>query len=268
MAIWEKPAVCLVCLLERIYSCFRSRTVAYWGCRPRFMYGRCLASLEKASRKRKAVEPDPKRRLYEVDFKGIEPVSKDVGVVEAGYSELGKMREYWVGQYEEYAKRVPFGKGVETILDIGCGTGSFAAVCKENRLQVLSMDLDLYYPNQSIVAERGLLGINWSARAACPFVGGAFDAVHSHDALFFFNPAEIVFMCGEWERILRPGGFVIISLYQCSGSAEDHEARVKAIKDSSGKLEWETLVSEKSVQESTGQRVFYAIFRKPEGNDI
>ncbi|NOY75832.1 MAG: class I SAM-dependent methyltransferase [Kiritimatiellaeota bacterium] len=247
---------------EHFVEYVQRRLVHYRGAVSKHLFPKLLDTLTpRPPADHSDVDPNWQQRLYHVDFDSIPSLRSELKSIEDGYDDLASMRTFWSEQMKSYARTVPFKKGVETILDVGAGNGSFAAACKEAGLMVLSMDFDIYYPNQSVISRRGLLSVNWSARARYPFVDSSFDAIHSHDAFFFFNPAELCSILGELNRVLRPGGYAMITFYQCGGTIQQHEERVNAVEKAAGRLRWHTLRDEKFTQDGTGQRGVSFIFR-------
>ncbi len=91
------------------------------------------------------------------------------------------------------------------VLDIGCGLGEFLARDPENTVGV---DLD-----QELVSkcrERGLTAHCMSA-LALEFPDASFDAAHAAQLIEHFPPAEAARFLGEVARVLRPGGYLLLT---------------------------------------------------------
>jgi hypothetical protein len=48
----------------------------------------------------------------------------------------------------------------------------------------------------------------------------------------------------EWDRLLRPGGHVLLYFHEMPGQRALFDARVKAVEDGAGKLQWRTVSKE------------------------
>jgi SAM-dependent methyltransferase len=265
MNIKETILTILVFYAANIGKLWKKYTVHYWGAIPNYPLRKILSNIKPHRGKIFPDIPNQRaERLYNVNFQKINPLVDKLGAVEKGYDDFNSQKKYWEKQVQEYSKFVPFGNGVETALDIGCGYGSFAAALKGKGCQTLNMDLDIYYPCQQVVAARGLLGINWSARAPLPFADNGFDSVHSHDSMYSFNPAEICSILLECDRILRPGGFSIIYICQYINSPPgEYKEKIAAITESAKRLEWKPLKYSEFIQEKTGQNGIFAVYQKP-----
>lgn len=100
----------------------------------------------------------------------------------------------------------------ERVLDVGCGTGAFAArlVARHPMQHVVGVDV-----SEGMLAEaRRKLGhapgaaFVRAAADALPFDAAAFDIVVSASALHYFpDPARAL---AEMHRVLRPGGRVVV----------------------------------------------------------
>ena len=107
-------------------------------------------------------------------------------------------------------------RGIEhpTILDVGCGTGSFLAQlhCTFPRAKLSGIDLSPYYLRSAHDALGGVPGVTLVAENAetLPFGDASFDAVTS---IFLFHelPREArLNVMAEMRRVLRPGGLAVI----------------------------------------------------------
>ncbi len=95
-------------------------------------------------------------------------------------------------------------KGKKT-LDVGCGEGEFM---KHDRKLVTGFD-----PNQRVVARLKSEGFNvFSASGEnMPFGDGEFEMAHCHNVIEHLDVAAAYGMLKETSRVLRPGGFLVLS---------------------------------------------------------
>lgn len=91
------------------------------------------------------------------------------------------------------------------VLDVGCGRGEFLARDPENAIGV---DLDEALVNQC--TSRGLTAFRMSA-LALEFPDDSFDAVHAAQLIEHFSPGDAVKFLEEIARVLRPGGFALLT---------------------------------------------------------
>jgi SAM-dependent methyltransferase len=95
-------------------------------------------------------------------------------------------------------------------LDIGGGTGTFAARMEERGVTVATTTLDHGAPLGAFVASGGLVQLHLGAVARrLPFFDGTLDIVHSMHALGNWIPGEVVPVEAELYdiyRVLRAGG--------------------------------------------------------------
>lgn len=144
---------------------------------------------------------------------------------EACFDLAGKERRRWVGQggdldYDIDTVLASKPRGTVRIgLDIGGGTGTFAARMAERGVTVVTTTLDLGSPFGSFVASRGLIPLHLSAVAGrLPFFDGTLDIVHSMHVLSNRVPRAVL----EAElydiyRVLRPGGIFWLDHFFCTG---------------------------------------------------
>ncbi|KAL6840067.1 hypothetical protein ACP4OV_029877 [Aristida adscensionis] len=160
----------------------------------------------------------------------------------------GKEQRRWVGKggdldYDIDAVLASKPRGTVRIgLDIGGGTGTFAARMAERGVTVVTTTLDLGAPFGAFVASRGLIPLQLSAVAGrLPFFDGTLDIVHSMHLLNRWVPGE-VFDAELYDiyRVLRPGGIFWLDHFFCTGK-ELTEVYVPIIeKVGFRKLRWNT----------------------------
>ncbi|KAF8642736.1 hypothetical protein HU200_067117 [Digitaria exilis] len=127
-------------------------------------------------------------------------------------------------------------------LDIGGGTGTFAARMAERGVTVVTTTLDLGDPFGAFVASRGLIALHLGAVAGrLPFFDGTLDIVHSAHVLSRWIPGEVLDAeLYDIYRVLRPGGIFWLDHFFCTGK-ELTEVYVPIIeKVGFRKLRWNT----------------------------
>ena len=106
------------------------------------------------------------------------------------------------------AKYIPFAKKIRNFLDIGAGGGSLGLLLKRKygveAMSIIFPD----WPYCEYITERGGLCVLVDVMEAMPFARASFDAVHISWVYHGQQPAELVQMYTEVDRIVRPGGYV------------------------------------------------------------
>lgn len=98
--------------------------------------------------------------------------------------------------------------GARTILDVGCGTGTFGRYRPDTKLQIYGVDMDDGALARAAEHER-VAHVDLD-RDPLPFADASFDGVLAKDILeHMHDPARLV---REINRVLRPRGVVIASL--------------------------------------------------------
>ncbi|EEF42997.1 ATRAD3, putative [Ricinus communis] len=104
-------------------------------------------------------------------------------------------------------------------LDIGGGTGTFAARMKERNITIITSSMNLDGPFNSFIASRGLIPIHVSVSQRLPFFENTLDIVHSMHVLSNWIPdAMLEFTLYDIYRVLRPGGLFWLDHFFCTGS--------------------------------------------------
>ncbi|OAY46640.1 probable methyltransferase At1g29790 [Manihot esculenta] len=104
-------------------------------------------------------------------------------------------------------------------LDIGGGTGTFAARMKERNITIITSSMNLDGPFNSFIASRGLIPIHVSVSQRLPFFENTLDIVHSMHILSNWIPdATLEFTLYDIYRVLRPGGLFWLDHFFCLGS--------------------------------------------------
>ncbi|CAL9170597.1 unnamed protein product [Musa hybrid cultivar] len=103
-------------------------------------------------------------------------------------------------------------------LDIGGGSGTFAARMRERGVTVVSTTMDFDGPFNSFIASRGLLPMHISVAHRLPFFDNTLDIVHSMHVLSNWIPELMLeFALYDVYRVLRPGGLFWLDHFFCTG---------------------------------------------------
>ncbi|WOL00898.1 hypothetical protein Cni_G09611 [Canna indica] len=103
-------------------------------------------------------------------------------------------------------------------LDIGGGSGTFAARMRERNVTVVSSTMNFDGPFNSFIASRGLVPLHISVAHRLPFFDNTLDIVHSMHVLSNWVPAATLeFALFDIYRVLRPGGLFWLDHFFCTG---------------------------------------------------
>ena len=126
-------------------------------------------------------------------------------------------------------------RGARTVLDVGCGEGTFCRYLAEPGRAVVGLDPDLHV----LPSDPGDDFVGGSAESL-PFASDTFDAVTMTMVLHHVSTERAL---GEAARVLVPGGRLVVLGYGRYGGPRDavHEARDLLAHrwHSSGKQPWE-----------------------------
>ncbi|XP_027338245.1 uncharacterized protein LOC113852204 [Abrus precatorius] len=101
-------------------------------------------------------------------------------------------------------------------LDIGGGTGTFAARMMERNVTIITSTLNLDGPFNSIIASRGLVPMHISISQRFPFFDNTLDIVHTMDVISNWIPDSMLeFVLYDIYRVLRPGGLFWLDHFFC-----------------------------------------------------
>ncbi|KAL3843616.1 hypothetical protein ACJIZ3_001019 [Penstemon smallii] len=124
-------------------------------------------------------------------------------------------------------------------VDIGGGSGTFAARMKERNVTIITTSMNFDAPFNSFISSRGLLSMHVSISQRLPFFENTLDIVHSMHVLSNWIPdAMLEFTLYDIYRVLRPGGLFWLDRFFCLG--EQLNATYVPIFDRVGfnKLRW------------------------------
>ncbi|KAJ1420952.1 S-adenosyl-L-methionine-dependent methyltransferase [Sesbania bispinosa] len=104
-------------------------------------------------------------------------------------------------------------------LDIGGGTGTFAARMRERDVTIITSTLNLDGPFNNMIASRGLIPMHISISQRFPFFENTMDIVHSMHVIGNWMPDTMLeFVLYDIYRVLRPGGLFWLDHFFCFGS--------------------------------------------------
>ncbi|OEL30983.1 hypothetical protein BAE44_0007998 [Dichanthelium oligosanthes] len=107
-------------------------------------------------------------------------------------------------------------------LDIGGGSGTFAARMRERGVTVVTTSMNFDGPFNSFIASRGLVAMHLSVASRLPFFDGTLDVVHSMHVLSSWIPDVMLeFALFDVYRVLRPGGVFWLDHFFCLGTQLD-----------------------------------------------
>ncbi|XVF23141.1 hypothetical protein REPUB_Repub13aG0012200 [Reevesia pubescens] len=103
-------------------------------------------------------------------------------------------------------------------LDIGGGSGTFAARMRERNITIITSSMNLDGPFNSFIASRGLIPMHVSISQRLPFFENTLDIVHSMHVLSNWIPdAMLELTLFDIYRVLRPGGLFWLDHFFCQG---------------------------------------------------
>ncbi|PON38677.1 Methyltransferase type [Parasponia andersonii] len=103
-------------------------------------------------------------------------------------------------------------------LDIGGGSGTFAARMRERNVTIITSSMNFDGPFNSFIASRGLIPIHVSVSHRLPFFENTLDIVHSMHVLSNWIPDTMLeFILYDIYRVLRPGGLFWLDHFFCIG---------------------------------------------------
>ncbi|XP_073002938.1 probable methyltransferase At1g29790 [Typha latifolia] len=103
-------------------------------------------------------------------------------------------------------------------LDIGGGSGTFAARMKERDVTIITSTMNFDGPFNNFIASRGLVPVHISVAHRLPFYDNTLDIVHSMHVLSNWIPDIMLeFALYDIYRVLRPGGLFWLDHFFCVG---------------------------------------------------
>ena len=105
----------------------------------------------------------------------------------------------------EYQFAYRFLADAQSVLDVGCGTGTFCDLAPQRIVGV-----DINPDNVSYCKSKGVDARVGSA-LELPWESAKFDGVHCSHLLQVFNPREAVQCLSEIARVTKPGGVMVVT---------------------------------------------------------
>ena len=103
-------------------------------------------------------------------------------------------------------------------LDLGGGSGTFAARMKERGVTIVTTSMNFDGPFNSFIASRGLIPMHISISHRLPFFDNTLDIIHSMHVISNWIPDVMLeFTLFDIYRVLRPGGLFWLDHFFCIG---------------------------------------------------
>ncbi|KAG4955188.1 hypothetical protein AAZX31_14G202000 [Glycine max] len=156
------------------------------------------------------------------------------------------------------------GGGVRIGLDIGGGSGSFAARMADRNVTVVTSTLNVEAPFSEFIAARGLFPLYLSLDHRFPFYDNVFDLVHASSGLDVGGKSEkLEFFMFDIDRVLRAGGLFWLDNFFCANEEKKQVLTRLIERFGYKKLKW--VVGEKvdSVGSGKPEVVLSAVLQKP-----
>ncbi|KAJ4757929.1 S-adenosyl-L-methionine-dependent methyltransferases superfamily protein [Rhynchospora pubera] len=116
---------------------------------------------------------------------------------------------------DQVLKLVPPGM-IRIGLDIGGGTGTFAARMRVHNITIVTTTMNFDGPFNSFIASRGLVPVHLTVGHRLPFSDSTLDLVHSMHMLSNWIPGPVLeFLFYDVYRVLRPGGLFWLDRFFC-----------------------------------------------------
>ncbi|KAF8377939.1 hypothetical protein HHK36_031328 [Tetracentron sinense] len=166
---------------------------------------------------------------------------------------------HYIESIEETVPDIEWGKNIRIVLDIGCTDASFGASLLDKEVLTLSLGLkDDPVDLAQVAIERGFPAVVSPFQTRrLPFPSGVFDAIHCGGCSvpWHSNGGKLLL---ELNRILRPGGYFILS------SKHDNIEAEEAMSTLTASICWNILAHKSNEFSEVGVK----IYQKPESNDI
>ncbi|EXB63944.1 putative methyltransferase PMT28 [Morus notabilis] len=166
---------------------------------------------------------------------------------------------HYLESIEETVPDIEWGKNIRVVLDIGCTDSSFGASLLDKEVLTLSLGLkDDLVDLAQVALERGFPTIvSPFGGRRLPFPSAVFDAIHCGECSIKWHSNGGKHLL-EMNRILRPGGYFILSTKH--DNIEDEEAMTTL----TASICWNILAHKTDDFSEVGVK----IYQKPESNDI
>ncbi|GMH13662.1 hypothetical protein Nepgr_015503 [Nepenthes gracilis] len=129
--------------------------------------------------------------------------------------------------------------GIRIGLDIGGGSGTFAARMAEKNVTIVTQTLNNEAPYNEFIAARGLFPLFLSLDHTFPFYDNVFDLVHAGSALDVGGkPEKLEFLLFDIDRILRAGGLFWLDNFYCANDEKKRDLTLLIERFGYKKLKW------------------------------
>eukprot|EP00850_Spirogloea_muscicola_P015496 SM000119S25639 [mRNA] locus=s119:147678:150443:+ [translate_table: standard] len=151
--------------------------------------------------------------------------------------------------------------GIRIGLDVGGGTGTFAANMRERGITIVTTGMNSGAPFLETIALRGLPALHLPHKQRLPFFDGTLDLIHQMHSVHELPQPELKLLLLDWDRILRPGGLLWIDNYYKSKQEMPSFLAVFEML-SYVKLEWRVF-DKTSATFAAEEQYFSAVLEKP-----
>ncbi|XP_047955465.1 probable methyltransferase PMT28 [Salvia hispanica] len=168
--------------------------------------------------------------------------------------------QHYLDSIEEMVPDIELGKNIRIVLDMGCKDSSFTASLLEKGVLALTLGLkDDLVDLAQVALERGFPAVvSPLENRRLPFPSGVFDAIHCGECSISWHSNGATKIILEMNRILRPGGYFILSTKHGSIEAEE------ALSTLTSSICWNILADKTDELSDIGMK----IYQKPEENNI
>ncbi|KDP21207.1 hypothetical protein JCGZ_21678 [Jatropha curcas] len=149
-------------------------------------------------------------------------------------------------------------------IDIGGGTGTFAARMKQYNVSVVTTTMNFNVPNNEVVAMRGLVPLHVPLQQRLPVFDGVVDLVRCGRAVNRWIPLEIMeFLLYDVDRVLRAGGYLWLDHFFSKGVDLDKVYKPLIGKLNYKKVKWAVANKTDSGGLKNGEVYLTALLQKP-----
>lgn len=167
--------------------------------------------------------------------------------------------QHYLESIEEMVPDIEWGKNIRLVLDIGCTDSSFGASLLDKDVLTLTLGLkDDLVDLAQVALERGFpVVVSPFGTRRLPFPSDVFDAIHCGECSIPWHSHGGKLLL-EMNRILRPGGYFILS------TKHDNMEEEEAMTTLTASICWNILAHKTEEVSEVGVK----IYQKPESNDI
>ncbi|KAF7852109.1 hypothetical protein BT93_L0505 [Corymbia citriodora subsp. variegata] len=149
-------------------------------------------------------------------------------------------------------------------IDIGGGTGTFAATMKMHNVTVVTTTMNLGAPYNEAAALRGLVPLHVPLQQRLPMFDGAVDLVRCGHAVNRWIPETVLeFMLFDIDRVLRGGGYLWLDHFFGKGVSIEKVYKPLIGKLGYKKVKWATANKTDSSGLKNGEVYLTALLQKP-----